>query len=177
MPDAYVTAMGAPLQVEIARFLRAIETDHERKALAPLYLREIVYHLLLSEQGSRLLESAAREAQGNAIQSAISLMKQEIQRSLTVRELAHAVCMSESAFAHLFKLTTGFPPLQFLKQLRMEQASKLLTQGHSVSDVADKVGYSSLPHFSSEFKRHFGDPPRTYASRRRRVYIADSALP
>ena len=99
--------LDRPLVGAVQRFLFALESDVERKLLAPMYLREIVYRLLRAEQRSRLLESAAQEVQGNAVTKAIYFMKQEMHRPLTVRDLANAVNMSESRFAHKFKTSTG----------------------------------------------------------------------
>ena len=172
IPDARVTVLDRPLVGAVQRFLFALESDVERKLLAPMYLREIVYRLLRAEQRTRLLESIVREVQGNAVTTAICFMKQEMHRALTVRDLAYAVNMSESQFAHIFKTTTGAPPLQFLKQLRMEQANRLLMGGANVSEAADKVGYASLSHFICEFKRYFGEPPKTYARRLRNLQAA-----
>ena len=172
MPDAHVTVLDRPLVGAVQRFLFALESDVERKLLAPMYLREIVYRLLRAEQRTRLLESVAQEVQGNAVTTAICFMKQEMHRPLTVRDLANAVNMSESRFAHIFKTSTGASPLQFLKQLRMEQANRLLMSGANVSEAADRVGYASLSHFICEFKRYFGDPPRTYARRLRNLQAA-----
>ena len=73
--------------------------------------------------------------------------------------------MSESAFAHLFKQCTGMSPYQFLKQMRFEYARDLLLQNYTASEAAARVGYSSLSHFSSEFKRYFGETPRSYLQR------------
>lgn len=172
MPDAHVTVLDKPLVGAVQRFLFALESDVERMLLAPMYLREIVYRLLRAEQRSRLLESATREVQGNAVTAAICFMKQEMHRPLTVRDLADAVNMSASAFAHVFKATTGASPLQFLKQLRMEQANRFLLSGANVSEAADKVGYASLSHFICEFKRYFGEPPKTYTRRLRNLQVA-----
>ena len=171
-PDVYVAALDQPLVGAVQRFLLAVESESERGMLAPMYLRQIVYRLLHSEQRVRLLESAARAGQGNAISAAISFMKQEMQRPLSVRDLAAAVSMSESAFAHVFKATTGVSPLQFLKQMRLEQACKFLLSGANVSEAAESVGYTSLSHFINEFKRHFGEPPRAYAQRLRDLHAA-----
>ena len=92
-----------------------------------------------------------------------------MQQPLSVRDLARAVSMSESGFAHMFKATTGVSPLQFLKQLRLEQASKLLLSGSNVSEAADKIGYTSQSHFIAEFKRYFGESPKAYAQRLRNL--------
>ncbi len=79
VPDAHVTVLDQPLVGAVQRFLSALESDIERKLLAHMYLREIVYRLLRAEQRSLLLESAAREVQGNAVTTAICLMKQNLQ--------------------------------------------------------------------------------------------------
>ena len=171
-PYVYVTTLDQPLVGAVQRFLLAVESESERGVLAPMYLREIVYRLLRSEQRVWLLESAARENHSNAITAAIVFMKQELHQPLSVRDLAEAVSMSESGFAHLFKATTGVSPLQFLKLLRMEQARRLLLGGSNVSETADNIGYSSLSHFISEFKRYFGKSPRVYTQRLREVYAA-----
>src|SRR5439155_24913239 len=104
--------------------------------------------------------------------SAFVFMTQELHQPRSGRDLAEAVSMSESSFAHLFKATTGVSPLQFLKQLRMEQARRLLLGGSNVSETADNVGYSSLSHFISEFKRYFGKSPKAYTQRLRDVHAA-----
>lgn len=171
-PDVYVRALDQPLIGAVQRFLLALESEPERGVLAPMYLREIAYRLLRSEQRVWLLESASRENHVNVITAAISFMKQEMYHSLSVRDLAEAVSMSESGFAHMFKAATGFSPLQFLKQLRMEQARQLLLSGSNVNEAAASVGYSSLSHFISEFKRYFGESPKAYTQRLRDVHVA-----
>jgi AraC-like DNA-binding protein len=164
-PDVYVTALDQPLIGAVQRFLHALELESERRVLAPMYLREIICRLLRSEQRVWLLESATREIRGNAITAAIAFMRQEMGQPLTVREMAQAVSMSESGFAHMFKATTGVAPLQFLKQMRLEHARKSLLSGSNVSEATGGVGYTSLSHFISEFKRHFGEPPQDLCSR------------
>jgi AraC-like DNA-binding protein len=54
----------------------------------------------------------------------------------------------------------------------MEQARRLLLGGSNVNEAADSVGYSSLSHFMSEFKRYFGKSPRFYTQQLREVYAA-----
>ena len=172
LPDVYVSELDLPLVDAVLRFFRALEVPSDRTVLAPIYMREIAYRLLRSEQHAWLIERASREKQGNEITAAIALMKQEMRRPLTVRDLAEAVSMSESGFAHMFKATTGVSPLQFLKHMRLEHARKFLLGGLSVGEAAESVCYISLSHFISEFKRHFGESPRVYALRVRRLHTA-----
>ena len=172
LPDVYVSALDSSLVGAVQRFLQALEAASDRMVLAPMYLREIVYRLLRSEQHTWLLESATHEKQGNTISAAIAFMQQEMRRPLTVRGLAEAVSMSESGFAHLFKAAIGVSPLQFLKRMRLEHARKFLLGGGSVGNAAESVGYTSLSHFICEFKRHYGESPRAYALRVRSLHAA-----
>ena len=171
-PDVYVSVLDLPLVEAVQRFLLALESESDRSVLAPIYLREIVYWLLRSEQRMWLMEGAAYEIQGNAIPSVIAFMKQEMDQTLTVHDLAESVCMSESGFAHLFKTTVGVSPLQFLKRMRLEHARESLLSGSNVREAANNVGYMSLSHFISEFKRHFGESPKAYTKRQRDLSLA-----
>lgn len=172
LPDVYVSVLDSSLVDAVQRFFQALEAAPDRLVLAPMYLREIAYRLLRSEQHTWLLESAPYERQGNTISAAIGFMKQEMCKPLTVRDLAEAVSMSESGFAHLFKATTGVSPLQFLKHMRLEYARKILLDGCSVGQAAESVGYTSLSHFICEFKRRYGESPRAYVLRVRGLHAA-----
>jgi hypothetical protein len=110
LPDGYVTTLDQQFLGAVRRFLLALESDAERGVLAPLYLREIVYRLLRSEQRVRLLASAVSVSQSNAITAAMAFMKLELHRPLSVWELAEAVKMSESRFAHVWKRGDGRGP-------------------------------------------------------------------
>ncbi|MCL4421719.1 MAG: AraC family transcriptional regulator [Actinobacteria bacterium] len=175
-PDTVIqsNAHVAPLDSHIVgatyRFLSSIDSDADRAVLAPMYLREIVYRLLQSECRHRLIAGSSANASRNPISGSIEYMKEHLGGSITVADVAEAVHMSESAFAHLFKQATGISPYQFLKQMRLERARDLLLdEEYSVSEAAFDVGYTSLSHFISEFKRYFGETPRSYIMRLRDV--------
>ena len=158
---AYVSVMDYRLLDAMKRFLLSLSSEPERTVLSPLYLREIIYHLLQSEQRWRLL--AVSNSSGlAAVSAAIRFMEENLQHPLSVESVAEAICMSPSGFAHLFKSTVGVPPMRFLQRLRMERAAKLLQDGFTASQAAAGVGCSSLSHFSSQFKRYFGKPPRAF---------------
>ncbi|MGH9008669.1 MAG: AraC family transcriptional regulator [Acidimicrobiia bacterium] len=163
-PAAYVTAFDQNLIGAVLRFLRSLDTEADRRVLAPIYLQEMVYRVLQTEQCSRLAEAAMREADTNPVSASIAYMQEDLSRPLTVADLADAVAMSQSAFAHLFKSVTGVSPYQFAKRLRLDRARVMLVEeARSVSEAAAMVGYSSLSHFINEFKRHFGVTPGLYA--------------
>lgn len=68
--------------------------------------------------------------------------------------------MSTSSFYQHFKDFTGMSPLQFQKQLRLQEARRLmLGDDLNASTAGYRVGYEDPSHFSREYKRFFGDPP------------------
>ena len=80
-----------------------------------------------------------------------------------IDSLANDVGISRTQLHRKMKEITGISSGKFLRNLRMEQAAKLLREGKiNVSQVADKVGYQDLAHFSTAFKTHFGVSPSEY---------------
>ena len=120
--------------------------------------------------GTALAEAAYLENAGNRITAAIAFMRDELDRPIRVEDMANHVKMSVSAFAHLFKATTGSAPYQYLKRLRLDRARALLVEeNRAVSEACRAVGYSTVSHFITEFKRTYGETPRSYAGRLRRL--------
>ncbi len=69
--------------------------------------------------------------------------------------------MSPSTFRQHFRTITGSSPLQYQKQLRLQEARQLmLTQNLDASVTAARVGYESASQFSREYARLFGEPPQ-----------------
>jgi len=68
--------------------------------------------------------------------------------------------MSRASLHRHFLAITGLSPLQYHKQLRLQEARQLLLAGdRHASDVAFAVGYESASQFSREYAREFGIPP------------------
>ena len=82
--------------------------------------------------------------------------------------LASDVGLSRAQLHRKMKEITGIATGRFLRNLRMEQAARLLREGNvNVSQVADKVGYADQAHFSTAFKTHFGMSPSEYMEKNR----------
>lgn len=82
------------------------------------------------------------------------------ERDWTVHSMARESGLSRSAFAERFRSTVGVPPLQYVTEVRMRKASRLLeTSDMPVKRIAALIGYESVSAFSSAFKRRFGTPP------------------
>jgi AraC-like DNA-binding protein len=177
--EAFVSPLDEKVSSTLHRFFDVIDTDADKRVLGSLHLRELVYRVLRSELCGRLADAASRESENNPVSAAIRYMREHLSEPMSVADLAQLVAMSQSAFAHLFKSTSGVSPHQFLKRLRMGEARVMLVKNRSVSEVSIAVGYSSLSHFIYEFKRYFGVTPGAYADAMREVVplaIASSTL-
>ena len=109
-PRACVSALDAELLGVVLRFLRAVKSPADRRVLAPLYLRELVYRVLQREQYARLLALAAAESASNPVSAVLEYVRAHLAEPLTVADMADLVRLSPSAFAHLFRDVTGRSP-------------------------------------------------------------------
>jgi len=82
--------------------------------------------------------------------------------------------MSPSGFHHHFKAVTEMSPLQYQKQIRLQEARQLmLGENLDASSAGYRVGYEDPSHFSRDYKRLFGDAPARDAERLRSLVAAD----
>ncbi|AQT82593.1 hypothetical protein B1R94_05810 [Mycolicibacterium litorale] len=161
----FVAGLDHELASAVVRFLCALPDRADRRVLAPLYLREVIYRVLQGAQAARVLRLAAHEDAANPVAAALAYIKANLAQRLTVDELAEQSNLSASAFTRKFRDTTGHSPYQFVKELRLVTARQLLSaEPHSVSRVAAAVGYATTSHFIKEFRGRFGVTPLTYVN-------------
>jgi len=98
---------------------------------------------------------------------ALRLMRRRIADRPVVGELARAVNLSPSRFMACFRELFGMAPAAYFQQMRIERAHALLVAGCGSAETAEKLGFSSVFHFSSQFKRHFGVTPSEFLRRHR----------
>lgn len=152
--------VNAPLLDAFNRLLGLLDQPEHIPALAPMIMREIQYRLLVGESGSRLREMATINSQGHQISRAIAQLKERFAQPLRIEDLAREASMSVSSYHHHFKAMTAMSPLQYQKQLRLNEARRLmLAENLDASSAAFRVGYESPSQFSREYSRQFGAPP------------------
>ena len=145
------------------RLVRLLESPQDFDFLAPLALREIVYRLLRSNQGARLQQIALHGAKSGRVVRAIEWLRQNFDQPLSIEALARQSNMSVSALHHHFKTVTSMSPLQFQKQIRLQEAKRLMvSQDLDAASAGLKVGYEDASYFSRDYRRFFGDPPRRH---------------
>ncbi|HEY9723393.1 MAG TPA: AraC family transcriptional regulator [Oscillatoriaceae cyanobacterium] len=142
------------------RLLDLLEAPQDIPVMSDLILKEILYYLLKSEQGGRLWQIAMTGSQSNRIQKVINWLRKHYAEALRVDDLAQMAAMSVSSMHHHFREITSMSPLQFQKQLRLQEARRLmLVEDVDAGMAALRVGYESASQFSREYARLFGQPP------------------
>jgi AraC-like DNA-binding protein len=155
-----VSPLDAGLLDAVVRLVRLLQAPTDARVLAPLVTREIVYRLFMGAQGGRLQYVAALGGPNHRIAAAIERLRHDFDQPLYIEELARELGMSVSGFHHHFRALTAMSPLQFQKQLRLQEARRLMFgEGLDAASAGYRVGYGNASHFTREYKRLFGAPP------------------
>jgi len=91
-------------------------------------------------------------------------IRSHLNTRLTLAGLAAEIGRSTSFLSHHFPQEFGMPLKEYVRRARLGRARELLRRGRTVRETALELGYYDEFHFSREFKRHFGQPPRNFKS-------------
>lgn len=160
----YFGDMNKELYESIYRLIQLLKRPKEdMEYLAPLLTKEVLYNLVKSQGGVFLRKFSQIGTNANKITHVITQIKENFNEKLNIKELADSVGMSESSLFNHFKTITTISPIQFQKNLRLEEAKHLLLfKDIGVREVAYEVGYESPSQFSREFSRMFGVSPKSF---------------
>ena len=97
------------------------------------------------------------------IASVIELIRKNPERHYSIDDLSRMAALSPTQFINQFRKGTGFPPIRFQLECRIQEARRLLqTTELPVSELAMRLGFSSLQHFSDTFTRFVGCSPSNW---------------
>ncbi|MEV4754286.1 AraC family transcriptional regulator [Micromonospora sp. NPDC049559] len=162
----------------VVRLLRLLDRPRDRRTLAPLVTREILWRLMTGEQGDAVRQLGLADSGLSHIARAVRWIRDNYARPFRVEEVARLSGMSVSAFHRNFQAVTAMSPIQFQKHIRLQAARLLLANSpHDVTGVGYRVGYTNPSQFSREYRRLFGIPPREDAVRLRAGPGPAAALP
>ncbi len=153
--------LDAALLDGLIRLVRLLDEPALVPRLAPLIQQEIIVRLLSGPHGRHLRHLVAAGSPSQQIAKAVAWLKQNFVQVLPGDELAERAHMSPSTFRQHFRALTGVSPLQYQKQLRLQEARQLmLNENLDAGSAAGRVGYESASQFSREYSRLFGAPPQ-----------------
>jgi len=168
-----ISPVDPPLLDAVVRLARLLETPEDIPILAPLVEREILYRLLSGEYGGRLRQIATADSRLASVNRAISWLKRNYAAPFRIETIAREARLSPSALHHSFKSVTAMSPLQYQKQLRLQEARRLmLGQAMDAATAGHQVGYESPSQFSREYSRLFGAPPSRDIARLKESVLA-----
>jgi Transcriptional regulator containing an amidase domain and an AraC-type DNA-binding HTH domain len=163
-----VESLDEALIDALVRLVEVLDDPVLASSLAPLIQQEIAIRLLAGPHGMQLEHLVAAGSPSQQIAKAVTWLKRNFAQALRVDELAARAHMSTSTFRQHFRTITGSSPLQFQKQLRLQEARQLmLNQNIDASNASGIVGYESPSQFSREYSRLFGAPPQKDVRRMR----------
>jgi AraC-like DNA-binding protein len=159
-PEGLAVSDATPELVDaVTRLARLLGNPRDARALAPLVKQEILWRVMTGEQGAVVRQLGSRDSSLSHIARAVGWIRENYAESFKVGNVARIAGMSESAFYRNFQAVTAMSPIQFQKQIRLQEARLLLATGRDVTSVSHRVGYDSPSQFSREYRRLFGAPP------------------
>jgi AraC-like DNA-binding protein len=178
--DAYRSISFEPLEPALLeallRLVRLLDEPTLAPRLAPLIQQEIVIRLLTGPHGPQLLHLVTAGSPSQQIAKSVAWLKKNFAETLRIDDVADRAHMSPSTFRQHFRALTGVSPLQYQKQLRLQEARQLmLNENLDACSAAGRVGYESPSQFSREYSRLFGAPPQRDVSRMRLSQVAEMA--
>jgi len=173
-----VSPLEAGLLDAVVRLVGLLDAPaDEARFLRPLITREIVFRLLMGEQGARLRQIAVLGGRSHRIAKALERLRKDFDRPLRIEDIARELGMSVSGFHHHFREVTAMSPLQFQKRMRLQEARRLmLAEDLDAAGAGYRVGYSDTSHFTREYKRLFGEPPMRDVERLREAATVSADL-
>ncbi|MBR9762777.1 MAG: helix-turn-helix transcriptional regulator [Rhodobacteraceae bacterium] len=162
-------AIARPVELQETRAMEMLATLLVEEVTEPrkpgLYAESLVGSIVtglldLGEPEPERAEGRLTAAQMRRLQAAFDARGG---RRLTVAEMAEAVGLSESWFAHVFKSTEGTTPMQWQLNRRIDLAKSLLAESPlSVAEIASRLGFSDQAHLTKVFRQVAGETPAAW---------------
>ncbi len=159
VPGLAVVSWNDAFSSALLRMLELLDDPLSLRVLGPGRLRELFFAILLGGAGPSIRRTFGPS---HGLAHAMSYLRENLDRSLSVDDLAQQAGMSRAVFDRRFRAATTFSPLQFIKKLRLNEAAMQIAQGVRIGQAASSVGYTSSSQFSREFRRSYGEPPRQW---------------
>ncbi len=143
----------------------SLQSDELSSAVMFEALSRVFLVKLLQRYGQRRPEEVALSARftSHHYHQVLTYVKDHLDQTMTVDDLAAQVRMSPSHFARVFKETVGATPMQFVMSYRIEQAAAMMGDpARPLGDIALACGFADQAHFSRSFKQMTGLTPRAY---------------
>ena len=153
--------MSVEMQGALVRLCNTMNNPEEARILGPILKREIFYRVLTGPLGYSVIRFNSLRTSEYQIARAVDWIKINFKEPLAIDDLAKKVFMGRSTFHRKFKEVMTVSPLRFQKELRLQEAHRLmLLKNLSVTQASYEVGFEDPKFFTREYKDYFGLSPR-----------------
>lgn len=136
-----------------------LKTDIASALMIKATITELLSFFL--QNGTERTDDKFKESQ--FVSDVISFIQKNIDKKLSVRDIAKTTKYNEKYFIELFKNHFGMTPAKYVKTMRLEKAKReLLYTAHPISYIANQIGYSTVQKFSHDFKQFTGFTPTDF---------------
>jgi len=159
-PGLAVVARDDRFNEAVFRLLQLVGDRNALEILGKGRLKEVFYAVLTGGAGPMVRQTYGV---GNKIARSIQFVRENLSEPITIEEMAGQAGMSRAVFHRKFKGATTLSPLQFVKNLKLNDAAMRIAAGMTISEAALQSGYASTSQFSREFRRQYGASPRQWS--------------
>lgn len=149
-----------PLWRRLQRFCRVVQGPGDSLEKESAVADTVAYLLACCSNVRSSLTSRRRG--GKSIRHAMEFLAEDLDRKMSLDEVARAAGLSRYHFLRVFKQQTGLPPHLFRTLRRIDRAKQLLRDGQPLAQTALKVGFSDQSHFTNTFHKYTGATPGQY---------------
>jgi AraC-like DNA-binding protein len=163
-----ISEASAALLDAMTRLLSLADESADAAVLAPVYERELLWRAITGPQGALVRQIGLADSRLTHVARAIRFIRDHFSETIRIEQLAELAAMSPSTLHRHFRAVTDMTPIQFQKQVRLQEArSRLLAEPGDVASAGFAVGYESASQFNREYRRMFGAAPGRDARRQR----------
>jgi len=151
-------------------FIEYANVIDERAICSPLFAEQaahkILHHLLINHNGFLVKD---HKIQGGlsprCMRFTRDYISQNLNQKLTIERLSKGVNLSPFHFAHMFKISFGESPANYITRSRVEMVKSLLSTPNSLAAISAKVGFSQQSHMTNSFRKLVGLTPAVFRKR------------
>ncbi|SEP46260.1 AraC family transcriptional regulator [Propionispora vibrioides] len=143
---------------DLVRQVTNLIGEYEQKKFGyELMIKAEAYHILVSllRRHTVRVTNEVKNRQQHQLRLLLEYIDNHYQQKITLKELAAMANVTPHHLCRLFKSIIGMPPIEYINQLRINEAKRFLQQHHlKVGEVAQLVGFSDSNYFSRIFKKY-----------------------
>ena len=160
--DAFSSPLG---EVVVPQLIRNENAAFGSEQMIQIHLEELLVRLLRAENAAEAPQRTPNQRRGDALlKSVCAYLEENIAGSTTMEELCSVFTVSKSTLQKLFQNRVGYGVSRYYQQLKIDRAKSMIREKkYNFTEIAQKLGYSSVHYFSRHFKRITEMTPSEYA--------------